>query len=141
MIQSWHDYALALYKYMVSIKEPNTQLSHLQDVYNNWTSLSAMWKDYTDAIRNFSNLTTWDTAIRVEYGDIIGFALPGVGQVVYLNAFTGRDDETALCRYADKHLMMRVGGLPIGTYIFTPRQTYVYDHDGICYATQATAVV
>ena len=131
MLAKWRIYSLALYQYMVSIKEPNTSLEHLQGVYNSWTSLSDLWKDYTDAIRNFSAITTWDTAIEVSYGDIIGFALPNVGQVVYLNAFTGRDDETALCRYADKHLMMRVGSLPMGTYIFTPRQTYVITADGL----------
>ena len=131
MLAKWRIYALALYQYMVSIKEPNTQLEHLQNVYNSWTSLSDLWKDYTDSIRNFSAATTWDTAIEVSYGDIVGFALPNVGQVVYLNAFTGRDDETALCRYAGKSLMMRVGSLPDGTYIFTPRQTYVITADGL----------
>lgn len=140
MLNSWRQYSLALYQYMVSVKEPNTELKHLQTIYNSWTALSALWKEYTDTIRAFSNHLTWDTAIEVSYGDIVGFALPNVGQVVYLNAFTGRDDETALCRYANKNLMMRVGSLPIGTYVFTPRQTYVITVDGLMNAYPVTEV-
>lgn len=137
MINAWHTYAVALYNYMVSVKTPDTSLEHLQNVYNTWTSLTDLWKVYTDSIRAFGATTNWTHAVEVKYGDIIGFALPEVGNVVYQNAFTSRtdDENTAICRYAGDKLLMRVGGLPVGTYIFTPRQTYMIDESGVIFAT------
>ena len=43
-----------------------------------------------------------------------------------MNAFTGYDEETALCRKGDGgQLLMRVGGLPDGTKIFTSYGAFV----------------
>lgn len=131
MLSNWREYSLALFQYMQLVKEPNTDVIHLRQVYDAWTALSGLFKLYTDSIRAFSNLTTWDATVEVIYGEIVGFALPNVGQVVYMNAFTGRDDETSLCRYANGTLLMRVGNLPVGTYIFTQIGTYVVTETGL----------
>lgn len=136
MVDAWSNYNSDMREYMFGVDAlkhtPAEELLRYWRVqYEWWVRASQSFQKYTQAIRNFSNVTDWNAVIEVDYGEIVGFQIPGVDSLVYLNAYGSRDDETALCRYgADNKFLMRIGGLPEGTLIFTQRASYQVDAEG-----------
>lgn len=136
LIGAWANYNESMREYMLGIEEfkhipQNEQLLYWRVQYERWVKASQQFQEYTKAIRNFSNFTTWNSVVEVEYGEIVGFHIPETGSLVYLNAYGSRDDETALCRYGAEHkFLMRIGGLPQGTLIFTQKASYQIDANG-----------
>lgn len=122
---AWNTYftAMAEYQNMVNTL-PHEAINQLA-FYQKWCECSELWKGYTSVIKQLTNFTNWSITIPVAYGEPVGFATQ-MSSVVYMNAFTGYDEETALCRKgAGGQLLMRVGGLPDGTKIFTSNGCFV----------------
>lgn len=136
MVDAWSNYNSDMREYMFGVDAlkhtPAEELLRYWRVqYEWWVRASQSFQKYTQAIRNFSNVTNWNAVIEVSYGEIVGFQIPDVDSLVYLNAYGNRDDETALCRYgADNKFLMRIGGLPEGTLIFTQNASYQVDAEG-----------
>lgn len=123
---AWDDYQKAIYQYTHQAGCASLDIRvHTITIYNAWINASHVFKGYGEAIREFTDKLSWNNTIEVKnYGDIIGIDIPGCA-LVFINAYTGRDPETALCRYGDDHKMfMRIGGLPVGTRIYTPDQRF-----------------
>lgn len=140
LVYAWENYNELMRGYMyfclkTPIEQSNVPVDQYADYwrhqYKHWVRASESFQKYTQAIRNFSNCTNWNATIEVEYAEIVGIAIPDVHSLVFLNAFPGRDDEVALCRYgADKKFLMRIGGLPEGTMLFARKASYQIDANG-----------
>ena len=121
---AWLQYGIKLGEYMAIYSEGMNDFQTNHELYNRWCELSQMWGVYTAALRDFQNFTNWSQSIPVNYGEPVGFSSAD-NKIVFMNAFTGQDDETALCRHGDgNQLFMRVGGLPNGTFIYTSMGIY-----------------
>lgn len=140
MVHAWDTYNENLREYMFYVLKnpieasdipPDQYADYWRSQYKRWVHASEIFQRYTKTIREFSNCTTWNATIEVEYGEIVGFQIPGVHSLVYLNAYGSRDDELALCRYgADNKFLMRIGGFPEGTMIFARKASYQIDVTG-----------
>lgn len=122
---AWNTYFEHMNEYQRMTMELPYTAENQVAMYQKWCECSEIWKGYTSSVKTLTEFTNWNATIPVAYGEVVGFA----GQstpVVYMNAFTGYDEETALCRKGDGgQLFMRVGGLPDGTKIFTSNGNFV----------------
>lgn len=136
MIDAWITYNTVITNYMHGLEEFNNvrlidQPQYWRQQYERWVKASQSFQNYTHAIRRFSSMLHWSAVIEVAYGEIVGFHIPDTTSLIFVNAYGGRDDETALGRYgADKKFFMRIGGLPEGTYIFSQKANYRIDRAG-----------
>lgn len=122
---AWNTYFTAMSEYQNMVNTlPHEAINQLA-FYQKWCECSELWKGYTSVVKQLTDFTNWTATIPVAYGEPVGFATQ-MSPVVYMNAFTGYDEETALCRKGDHgKLLMRVGGLPDGTKIFTSNGCFV----------------
>ena len=121
---AWVAYGNKLTEFMSIYNGTDMNFNANHDIYIRWCELGQLWKNYTDALKQLNDFTNWSQSVPVNYGEPVGFSGPD-NRIVFMNAFTGQDDETALCRRGEgKQLFMRVGGLPNGTFIYTAQGIY-----------------
>lgn len=122
---AWCTYFQRMSEYNALNMQGNYEAIVQVQLYNLWCECSELWKGYTTALKQLTEFTNWTATVPVVYGEPVGFATAS-SPVVFMNAFTGYDEETALCRKGDGgQLLMRVGGLPDGTKIFCSHGTFV----------------
>ena len=127
VFNSWNTYYQHMTEYQqltMTTTTPYEAINQLA-IYQKWCECCEIWKGYTSTVKQLTEFTNWSASVPVVFGEPVGFATAG-SPVVYMNAFTGYDEETALCRKGDGgQLLMRVGGLPDGTKIFTSNGCYI----------------
>lgn len=122
---AWCTYFQRMSEYNALNMQGNYDANVQVQLYNLWCECSELWKGYTTSLKQLTEFTNWTATVPVVYGEPVGFATAS-SPVVFMNAFTGYDEETALCRKGDGgQLLMRVGGLPDGTKIFTSNGCYI----------------
>lgn len=122
---AWNTYFQNMSEYQNIIANVPFEAINQFAMYQKWCECSEIWKGYTSTLKQLTNFTNWSATVPVVYGEPVGFATQ-MSPPVYMNAFTGYDEETALCRKGDGgQLLMRVGGLPDGTKIFTSNGCFV----------------
>ena len=124
-VNAWTTYFNHMCEYQNLVSTLPFEAINQLKIYQKWCECSELWKGYTSTLKQLTDFTNWTASIPVVYGEPVGFATQ-MSPVVYMNAFTGYDEETALCRKGDGgQLLMRVGGLPDGTKIFTSNGCFV----------------
>ena len=125
---AWLNYSNVFAPYMEQYRSlPNT-LENQHILYTGWLNLGDLWKQYTETLKLLGEFTNWSESIPVTYGEAVGFCNKD-HTIVFLNAFPGYDEETALCRGAyGGEFLMRVGGLPDGVVIMASSGCYRITH-------------
>lgn len=120
---AWNTYFQEMVTYQSLADLGTSTVENQWNLYTQWCICSELWKGYTSTLKQLNDLSNWSQAVPVTYGEPVAICY-GDSPVVYINAYTGHDEETALCRNAGGQLMMRVGGYPDGTHIFCSTGMY-----------------